>query len=183
MTPEQRKAVTDRAVAQLQRELHANAEAIGQVMDDFDVEDVVRVAAEHSLNSFELAEAAAGCTSEDPEHPGLSCNLVAGHGPDHYALGYRWSDLTPAQQVIVAARSNPQGECTCYFEPSADGQTVTRGEDAHCPIAEHHQVPAELNAFINAIIDYVAAYDDCESDRPRLLAESRELLTRMGAQA
>jgi hypothetical protein len=30
------------------------------------------------------------CTSEDLDHPGLTCHLASGHAGDHYALGYRW---------------------------------------------------------------------------------------------
>ena len=30
------------------------------------------------------------CTSESPDYPGLTCNLVAGHDGGHYALGNRW---------------------------------------------------------------------------------------------
>lgn len=126
----------------------------------------------------------ADCTAEDPNHPGLTCNLVV-HGPlGHYALGYHWDSDTPAQAEIRAARTNPQGECTCYFQPSADGQTVTRGEDAHCPIAEHHSqvTQAELNAFADAVEDYVRAFDR-EEEPARLRYEAQDLLARFGGQA
>lgn len=46
----------------------------------------------------------APCTSEDPEHIGLFCALVADDHKDHFAQGYTWQD--------VCERTVAGGTCT-----------------------------------------------------------------------
>lgn len=71
MSPAERRAAIERARDRFQAELTAAAPEIERIMNQVD------------------------CTSEDPQHPGLTCNLmddhvIGEHATDHYALSYRW---------------------------------------------------------------------------------------------
>jgi hypothetical protein len=86
-----------------------------------------------------------GCTSEDPNHPGLMCSYVQ-HGPevDHFAQGYTWpaddtswpagktfGQLTPAQRAaaIKSAAAKFQAELTA--NASALGKVLEDFEAGH----------------------------------------------------
>jgi ribosomal protein L37AE/L43A len=120
--------------------------------DDFDVEDVVRAADAQGVNSFELAESAV---------TGLRASIAS----DERAL----------------TRTVPE-ECPECGDQSPRPLSGNRWRCACCGSVYCVLSQVELNAFADAVQDYVVAFES-ESDRETLAAEGRELLARMGCQA
>lgn len=183
---------------------------------DKGVEDFVREAEAQGVNSFELAEQQA-CTAEDPNHPGLTCNLVEHGNTGHYALGYHWDSPQPYQafgqfhpeyqagdQAANDAVPAREGYKLLTKVGPVVGECPFCGDASTSPLASGkwyceccHQTfelepsQAVLNAFADAIEDYVAAYDTdaaetegAEADRSwhrqSLVIEGQELLARFG---